>query len=1106
MATPHEAWDGDLVAELLDEVSALSEPERTTWFERRCGHDPALRREIEDLLRFLPDPETPERPSPGGDDDERRLGSTIGGFRLVRPLGRGGMGVVYEAEQLEPRRAVALKLLRGDALGPDARRRMRLEAQALARIDHPAVARVIASGVHVDPERERPPTPYLALELVPDARPISAWWHDQDRPLRERLLRFAEVCEGVHQAHLRGILHRDLKPTNVLVGSDGVPKVIDFGVAALADPDGEHASIAETRHALVGTLAHMSPEQAGGGVVDHKSDVYALGVMLYALLTGEMPYAVERGDLPGTIRRIAETIPPPPSRRNPRCRGDLDVIVATALAKAPSERYGSAAALAEDLRRTVDDQPILARPTPTVRRIAKALRRNLAVSLAIAAAILALVTALVASLLAGARTNRALFAATFANLERMAEAGETRAAAKSLETLAAFGLGEPWAARVHRSEIDETTGYLSTFEGRAAMTVAISPDGKLVAFSGEFPVILLVDADSFEIIDAVPLGDGEQCYCIAFVDDGRALRVSRESGTVEDWPVSDLRDGPRRTVLDFRGDRRAGSEDFLVETAFSADGRFACGSFWGNRDRHVLVDRATGRRETFDDLNAADMDYRFLVRAHPVRPLFALGGDRGVMLVDCSGPSPRRWPTPISNWTSDLAFSPDGRRLAAFSGQQLHVAEVPEVDPEAERPPLEVRTVESSLGSPWSVTWLPDSRRVVVGGRTPGILIVDTDTMRVVDRRAASQGFGWRSAVHPDGERIFLAGSIALRFTLAEPFPRLLRGPIGTAVSAQPRLHWIDGGAYLLASGPRGELDLLDPATGLARRLVDGTGRAHGTSAIDAAGRRLLLGAQGRPTLVLDRDGSPPRELPEIGRPPLSVSPSGRLGLVLDNEARLLVCDLETGTVIDRVEIPAKRHPRLMLWLDDERCYLGGVGNRMLLRKDGDAGWGLELGPYRIDGTPPGLVSLVALPPHRDGARWAFATISARLLATSVGDAWDIRTGEDLVIAELSETPSTLAASPDGRLVAAGGTDPRIVVYDRDRRLVLGGFPAGGPVSDLEFSPDGLSLASVDRRGQVQLFDTRTVAERERLRREKLEAATTESKSPPFSPRNPLGF
>jgi non-specific serine/threonine protein kinase/serine/threonine-protein kinase len=344
--------------------------------------------------------------------------SRIGPYHLVRRIGEGGMGEVWEAEQREPiERRVAIKLVK---VGMDTRHfvaRFEAERQALALMEHPAIARIIDGGA-TDTGR-----PYLVMEFV-EGQPITRYCDERRLSTRERLELFMRVCEGVEHAHRRGILHRDLKPSNVMVAErDGepAPKIIDFGVAKAIEEPLTSRTLHTVLGGWIGTPAYMSPEQADiRGDIDTRTDVYSLGVMLYELLTGVRPLAEETLDsaAPEELRRlIRERDAPRPSTRFSslgdestayaharstdshelarRLRGDLDWIVLKAIEKDRDRRYGSPSQLADDIRRHLHSEPVLARPPSTIYRAGRFVRRHKLIVAAGAIAVAGLVAAVV---------------------------------------------------------------------------------------------------------------------------------------------------------------------------------------------------------------------------------------------------------------------------------------------------------------------------------------------------------------------------------------------------------------------------------------------------------------------------------------------------------------------------------------------------------------------------------------------------------------------------------------------------------------------------------------------------------------------------------------
>ncbi len=332
------------------------------------------------------------------------LPEKVGRYKPLRILGHGGMGVVYEAEQAEPRRRVALKVIRAEVASEEMRRRFAHESVFLARLQHPGIAQVYEAGTA---ETAEGPLPFIAMELI-EGSPLGHWSLANDPDRRTRIEVMIQLCDAVQHAHQRGLIHRDLKPGNVLVDADGRPRVLDFGVARPHDTDLE-TSLVTTHGELVGTLAYMSPEQLTGDPddIDTRSDVYALGVLLYELLADTSPLELGGRPLEEVLRAVREEDPPSLASRNPELAGDLTLITATAMSKDLAHRYASANGLAMDLQRFLNDEPISARPPSTVYQLRKFARRHrsLVVSTVIVAA--ALVLGVVGSTWQAVRATRA---------------------------------------------------------------------------------------------------------------------------------------------------------------------------------------------------------------------------------------------------------------------------------------------------------------------------------------------------------------------------------------------------------------------------------------------------------------------------------------------------------------------------------------------------------------------------------------------------------------------------------------------------------------------------------------------------------------------------
>jgi tetratricopeptide (TPR) repeat protein/predicted Ser/Thr protein kinase len=430
------------VSELVAEAVGLDASVRHAFLESRCGDDLSLLAEVESLLAHHDDPKVALATGArhvgdllnsdggesrgGGEGPAPGMGSALastGRYTIVRLLGEGGMGTVYLAEQDRPRRTVALKVMRAGSSGAERlRKRFEREADLLGRLEHPGIARIYDAGVASITTPEGTATvPYFAMEYV-DGLPLVEYCDRNKLGTRDRMAVLAQIADAVGLAHRHGIVHRDLKPANVLVDGKGVAKVLDFGVARATDSDLALTTVQTDMGQLIGTLGYMSPEQIAGDPsrVGVRTDVYALGALAYELLSGAPLIDARKHTVAEIAKKIQDEDPPSLSAINRVFRGDLETMVSKALEKDPVRRYADAAQLAADIRRYLNDQPIVARPATTLYQISKFARRNKVLVGGVLATLLMLVIGLVGTSFGWLRAIEA---------QRLAESRRTEAEA-----------------------------------------------------------------------------------------------------------------------------------------------------------------------------------------------------------------------------------------------------------------------------------------------------------------------------------------------------------------------------------------------------------------------------------------------------------------------------------------------------------------------------------------------------------------------------------------------------------------------------------------------------------------------------------------------------
>jgi serine/threonine protein kinase len=490
-----------------------------------------------------PDSEGDPPPSPGRARAPELLPSThrqlvgrkLGPYSIRRLIGSGGMGQVWEAIQKNPQRSVALKILRAAIISPSARERFQFEVEILGRLRHPNIAQIYNAG-ELDLDGDK--IPYFAMEFIANAEPLDEYCRKKKLDFIARLNLFIKVCEAVSHGHQRGIIHRDLKPANILVDSEGRPKVIDYGVARASDAD-TRATVARTNFGqLIGTLQYMSPEQcsADPNEIDIRADVYSLGVILYELMSDNLPYDLRRVAIAEAVQVIQNAMPPRLSTFGKTIAHDVEVIAGKALEKEPDRRYRSAGDLADDVKRFLSDEPIMARAPSMSEILKRYARKNRAMATAIIGITAAILIGMTGTVIFAVQAERAREVATETNLalesslereSRSRELAETRFTqikdlanemlgpiAKELKNLRGATKARTMvteAGRDYLEELKSSLGDDDSMDGDIAMAHENIGDligGRQTGSLGDVEGALL-EYDSAETLLRKPAGDAE---------------------------------------------------------------------------------------------------------------------------------------------------------------------------------------------------------------------------------------------------------------------------------------------------------------------------------------------------------------------------------------------------------------------------------------------------------------------------------------------------------------------------------------------------------------------------------------------------------------------
>jgi hypothetical protein len=1071
----------DELVELLDEAILMAPEARADFLDGLALRDPVRARELRELLDALPNPErTSDASSPGaraGDGasadpnhadpnqadshpsdpfvGEPPLGELLGGCRLTEVLGRGGIGTVFAANQIEPPRPVAVKVLRAASARASHLRRFQTEAAALARLEHPAIVRIYSSGIA---RREGLELPYIVMERVDGATNVVEWARVQ-RDRRAVAAIFADICDGMQHGHGRGLIHRDLKPSNILMTRDGRPRIIDFGVARIFG-DGAARADETLVGAVIGTPAYMAPEQFDlpSSEIDTRVDVHAIGTMLYEALSGRRAYDIPRHQYYDAARIIRSTEPVALDRIDRTVPRDLSAIVARAMAKDREKRYASMSELAEDLRAFIDGRAVRARPESRPERAVRWVRRNPAWATAVTVTSVALVAATVVSTISWRKASHQLLLASLARAATASSQLDLRETLLRMEDVRSI-VGEgapPFLAGFIEAPFDGAVFEHQRPPEGHLMAGAISPDGSRWIASGDGPHVYLVDLADNRVVGARVPSQPQFTWAAGFNASGTRAYVGCDKGLYEVFA-----DGRCETLAE----GELGQVRGFVPTSTADDGFYL---FPGST---VVARYLPGR--PFEPVQAQfrpGTGIGNIVRAGA--RMYAASAASQFHAVDVAADGSlaidEAWQPPPGSGIA-VAVRRDGSLVA----RGLHQGFVELLDPEtgALRASTFVRHEVRSVG------FSPSGDFIFVGDRGGRI-----HRFRIEDSTAV----GGEVRLLEDGiertrnqEPVWALGAIDDTQVVANIGYRIARLDFGSAWSRTPSPH-PDGmvsavstfdGRRLRAIGRSGVVHELDMATGGWSPVANGAlgfgGPARTSIAPDG---RTMAGWDGSVVRLrrLDDGQAVEHEVRSgLDAALFAWSPdASRVACILSE--RVIVLDAERGRVAEG-SIPSG-FLRCAHWIGPNDIAVGSTRGQHrvnLLRVEGDRVELVEEGPIKL---------------HFDwiGDRLVEFSPGGPVNVYPVGGFERLRGEIERSLVGHTDAASSCAISPDGAWIATGGADTMIRIWNLangDCYLPLPGAEA--TVHRLRWSPDGGALIAIDQRGHVRYFDS--VPRRERV-------------------------
>jgi WD40 repeat protein/predicted Ser/Thr protein kinase len=1112
----------EAVEALFQQAADLVPTRRDSFLDEECAGDPDLRAAVEELLHFdakaqlepdfllspalLVRTSLPLSTEPG-------LPSHIGRYRIVRRHGEGGMGTVYEAEQDNPRRTVALKVIRTGLISTELVNRFGHEAQILGRLQHSGIAQVFEAGRGEDGQ------PFFAMEFI-RGMPLDEYAHSRRINARALLELLAKVCDAVQHAHDKGVVHRDLKPSNILVEESGQPKVLDFGVAHVTSADVLTTSSQTRTGQLLGTLNYMSPEQftVHPSRLDGRSDVYTLGVILFELLARRLPYHLDQLPVHEVARVIGEEEPSQLGSIDKLYRGDVAIIVAKALEKDRTRRYASAGDLASDIRRYLSGESILARKVGPVERYWRWARRNpfIAVLGGVLIGVLLLVT--VGSLLAARRF------ATLAELEGNSATRERSARREAdIARNTAEAAGAAAQAETYRALLSEVKALraghqlgwrVDALADLSRLVIMPTPRRDVVELRSE----AVATIGEFGVNEVARLkASGPTVYNLDYSPDSRTLVTASINRDLDFWDVPG-----RKHLRRLAGDSRTftGARSLLNggHLQFLPDGELAI----LNASQRVSFLEASGRQSSRPTIERGNARAFKLAIDRQGRRL-AVGWEDG--RIDLFDPDTGALRRSFERRHGNFMFSPDGQWLAV-EGQMGSIELLPTA---GQGPPL---TLAHGHGALRLNAFSPDgSTMASVADRS--LVIWDLTSKEELLRLGGHKESITAVAFSPDGALVAT--------TCGDHLTRIWDARDGRALAVIPgpwfmlALAFSPDGNYLAASADPGPVCLYQlKGWREQRRLV---GHKFGAQRVTFHPRlpRLATGADDCAIIVWSADKArvlrrwQPYKIWVTG---LAYSPDGRLlastcgGSRVDDAATdhsIHLWDPEEGTLRKRLPRPPHIGVRALAFDPTGRRLASGdeggtvilwdVESGKILRRENLANSDVRSAVFVNDGRnlivghSGGTVALVDLEgtglprrtelPH--GCAGVVADGRGKLVVAgdSQGGLSSLVLPDLTVVHQLANAHDgeilALGLSPDGQLLATSGRDRRVVLRDARTFEPWFTFPTWtGLVKDLAFDASGRWLAFAGADSDVALWDLT-------LLREGLEAAGLAWDRPPLA-------